>query len=195
MAEGRSVGKYIAIGCGIAALIGIIGVVSCLGLCGACIGGGMLMTEGAVAQGTGFFGELREGNMEQAYERMSETYRSENDLAAFRQTVESTPMLTQHAEATFAGRNINSFDGQTRVRLTGMLTSPEGNATFEMSCSQVGELWFIEAVSIQGEAFQGTQLPSPQMPSGFPQQDNPFPSADQPQAAPEAQAAQPEAQN
>lgn len=183
MAEGRRVGKYIAIGCGVALLIAIIGVVSCVGLCGACIGGGMMMTEGAVAQGTAFFGDLRDGNVEQAYNRMSENYRSANDIEAFRQTVEGMPIMTQQTGVTFMGRNINAGP-RTTVRLTGMLTAPEGNATLEMNCAQVGELWFIDAVSVQGETFQGTQLPAPSMPMGYPQQ-SPFPGAPhQPQAQP-----------
>lgn len=182
MAEGRTVGKYIAIGCGVALLIAIIGVVSCVGLCGACIGGGMMMTEGAVAQGTAFFGDLRDGNVETAYNRMSESYRSANDLEAFRQTVEGMPIMTKQTGVNFMGRNINA-GSQTRVRLTGMLTAPEGNGTLEMHCVQVGELWFIDAVSVQGETFQGTQLPTAPMPMGFPQQ-NPFPGTNQPQAQP-----------
>jgi len=167
MAEGRTVVKYVAIGCGVALLLIIIGVVSCLGVCGACIGGGMMMTEGAVATGTAFFDDLRNGNVEGAYDRMSETYRSDHDLAAFRQTVEGMPMMTDQTGITFTGRNINAGQ-QTTVRLSGVLAAPSGPANVVMQCVQVGEQWFIDAVSVEGEVFQGTQLPVAPTPMGFP---------------------------
>jgi hypothetical protein len=54
-----------------------------------------------------------------------------------------------------------------------------------MQCVQVGEQWFVDAVSIQGEVFQGTQLPAASPSLGFPSQPDPFSGAPSPTGPPQ----------
>lgn len=153
MAETRDVVKWVAVGCGIAVLVGIVAAVSCIGLCGACVGGTMALTQGTEEEIQGFFSDLRANNLEAAYARTSQRYQASHDLAAFRQAVEDVPVATSHASVAVAGRNVNAGGSALAVTLDGVLIAPEREPVpVEVRCVRVGERWAIDAVSIQGVA-------------------------------------------
>jgi hypothetical protein len=151
MAETRDVVKWVAVGCGIAVLVGIIAAVSCIGLCGACVGGTVALTEGAATEVQAFFTDLRTGNVEGAYRRTSQAYQASHDLDAFRQSLEDVPVVTEQTAVAVAGRNVNAADN-LEVGLTGFLTTAEGEVPIEVRCVMVGQAWFIDAVTVQGVA-------------------------------------------
>lgn len=155
MAEGKKIALGIGIGCGVVVLIGIIGAVLCVGVCGAGIGAVAIATEGAVHEGEAYFADLRANNVEAAYNRMAQSYRGAHDLNAFRAAIARSPILTQQRGASFAGRNISSMNGRTTATLNGQLTGgPTGVVPFQLLLLQQGEVWRIEQVSIQGQPLQ-----------------------------------------
>jgi hypothetical protein len=152
MVEGRKVGLWIGVGCGIAALLAILGAVLCVGVCGAGIGGVFVATEGAAREANGFLEELRGGDDEAAYARMSNTYRQSHDLNAFRQAVERIPALRQQTGASFTGRNINAGAVMTAT-ISGQLNLATGPVPIQLQLSQRGETWKIETITVQGQPF------------------------------------------
>jgi hypothetical protein len=153
MAETRDVVKWVAVGCGVAVLVGIIVTVSCVGLCGACVGGTMALTQGTETEVQGFFSDLRANNLEAAYARTSQSYQASHDLAAFRQAVEDLPIATSQTGVAVTGRNVNAGGADLAVTLEGALLAPEREPVpVEIRCVRVGERWFIDAVTIQGVA-------------------------------------------
>jgi len=152
MAESRDVVKWVAVGCGIAVLVGVIAAVSCIGVCGACVGGSMMLTQGAETEVQGFFSDLRANDVDAAYARTSPAYQQAHAIEAFRQAVVDIPVTTRQTGVTVTGRNVNA-GGNLAVSLDGFLIVPErGQMPVEVRCVRVGERWLVDAVTIQGVA-------------------------------------------
>jgi hypothetical protein len=152
MAETRDIVKWVVMGGGIAVVVFVIlPAVLCLGVCGACVGGTMALTQGAETVTQDFFADLRAGNVDAAYGRTSQTYQSAHTLDAFRQAVEDIPVSTGQTAVTVAGRNVNAGQ-KLAVSLDGSLATDRGPVPIEIRCVNIGQSWFVDAVTIQGVA-------------------------------------------
>ncbi len=139
MAEEKPILKYVAIGCGILMLL----AVTCGGFgfyaCQSCVSEGLGQTEEAEA----FLLDLRTGNREAAYARMSPTFRASHDRVAFDAALTRHPALTEHGAHSF-----NSY-----------FTSPEGTTVGGMLATASGGYVPVELVLVPGassdESFVG----------------------------------------
>jgi predicted component of type VI protein secretion system len=93
--------------------------------------------------------ELRQGDLDAAYRRLSPELQAQLPPAEFEQLVKDHPGLGQNKDATFWNRSVNN-DG---ARLTGVLTATSGDvepATFEL-VKQGGD-WRITAIRVGPDA-------------------------------------------
>ncbi|MFW5924522.1 MAG: hypothetical protein ACOCV4_00030 [Myxococcota bacterium] len=91
-----------------------------------------------------FLLELREGRIDDAYARMTPEYRSEHDLAAFRQDVASTPALREHENALISQRH---FEPGV-ARLGGALATPRGTAEYRMVLEKAEDRWMVADIRV-----------------------------------------------
>ncbi|HUG54060.1 MAG TPA: DUF4864 domain-containing protein [Vicinamibacteria bacterium] len=130
-----------------------------LGCCGclalvlaffAIVGGGVFFaTRGAVEAVRAQLAEIKAGDMDAAYARMSESYRQSHSAADFAAFVERHPGLKENSDSTFTTRNITNDKGH----LEGYLSAASGareNVTYEL-VRQAGE-WKIEDIQFEGES-------------------------------------------
>jgi hypothetical protein len=96
---------------------------------------------------TEFLRDVREGRIEQAYARMSEAYRRENDLAAFRRDLEQTPGLLEHQAAVVLQRHM----GTDQSRLGGVLTTPREQLRFEVVLEPDQGRWWVAGVNVTND--------------------------------------------
>jgi hypothetical protein len=150
MAEGKQVALWVGIGCGIAGLIAVIGAVLCVGVCA---GGVFVATEMPVRASQDFLNDIKNNQVDTAYNRMSETYRGAHDIESFRAAVARYPALAQHRSSTFMQRNIQ-HTGVPRATIGGHLTTPSGNVPIQFQLTQTGENYVVDSVMIQGQALQ-----------------------------------------
>ena len=142
MAEGKKVGMWVGIGCGLLLLIG-----ACCGGIGYFV---YAQTDAPAQAGHAFFKDLREGNYQQAHQRMSTTYQSTRPLAVFQQNVQAIPALSQSTDSSFSNRQISNGV----ATLEGTLTTAGGVVPISVQLSQVGEYWYIDSVTVQGIGLQ-----------------------------------------
>lgn len=145
MAKGKGgAGKWIAIGCVVFVLLG------------ACCGGiGFFLYQqtfnsDAAQMTRGFFGNLRRGEHQQALQRMNAQYQSTHALPTFQQNVQQIPALTQQTDASFS--NVSVSGGTASV--TGTLSTPSGDAPFDVILSEQNGYWYIDTVTVQGQLLQ-----------------------------------------
>jgi hypothetical protein len=142
--------KYVGIGCGIAALLGLCGVGACAACAGAGIGGVMVAVEAPAEQAHGFLRDARTGNPSAAYARMNSTYRSLHGEAEFAARLAAFPALTSATDATLSSRNVNGPTATMRGTLDGASGSL-GTVSIELVSE--GELWSITAIDVNGQRF------------------------------------------
>lgn len=139
MAEGSSSWwKWALGGCLLLALFAACGIGSCVAL-----GGGVwAATEAPAQESKAFLRDLRGGNVEGAYARMSEGYRGANDLAAFQREIETIPALRTHTDDTVTGRSVQNSTAQMTI----VLDDPSGARTITIELVEEGDGWAITSV-------------------------------------------------
>ena len=93
--------------------------------------------------------DIRGERFEQAYNRMSPSYRANNDLSTFTRAVREMEALTAHTASTVTMFRYESLEHPT-APLGGMLQTPNGTIQFNIRLVKPGETWFIEALSVGG---------------------------------------------
>lgn len=142
--------KYIGIGCGIAALLGLCGVGACVACAGAGIGGVMVAVEAPAEQAHGFLRDVRTGNPSGAYARMNATFRGLYTEADFAARLAAFPALTTATDATLSSRNVNG----TTASMRGTLDGASGSlGTISIELVSEGELWSITTIDVNGQRF------------------------------------------
>jgi hypothetical protein len=140
--KGKSPIVWVIAGCCGCLLLGI--------LAAAGIGGAAFFATQAPASAVqSQLAELRRGDLDAAYRRLSPELQAQLPPAAFEQLVKDHPGLGQNKDATFWKRSVNN-DG---ARLTGVLTANTGDveqATFEL-VKQGGD-WRITAIRVGADA-------------------------------------------
>jgi hypothetical protein len=142
--------KYVGIGCGIAALLGLCGVSACVACAGAGIGGVMVAVEAPAEEAHGFLRDARTGNPSGAYARMSPTFRSLHSEAEFAARLAAFPALTSATDATLSSRNVNGPTATMRGTLDG---ASGALGTISIVLLSEGERWSITTVEVDGQAF------------------------------------------
>jgi hypothetical protein len=148
--------KWVALGCGIALLVAVVAVVSCLGVCGACAGGFYAATLAPATVAQEFFQELAQGRLEAAYDKLTPRYRAEHDLEDFQGQVAMVPHLAGAGAASFSRRSLQQ-DGAV---LGGFMPTPDGQLPVQVRLVNEGEQWLVDSFSISGEV----RRPPPALP-------------------------------
>lgn len=143
MADNKKVGKYVAIGCGVALLLGC-----CIGGIGLAVCNNAL--SGPADAAHGFFNDLRMGNHQQALTRMNGAYQATHDLTRFQQSVSAIPALTAQSDATFSNRSVVNSGAE----VSGTLTTPSGSIPVTVNLTKIGEHWYIDLITVQGQTLQ-----------------------------------------
>lgn len=142
---GTSAWKYIGIGCGIAALLGVCG----LGACVACVGvggGAAVMTFGAPLQSAAAFADhVRHDELADAYALTTTTYQAAHSLEDFTTSLHANPAL---AEST--GMSTTQVDVHvTTARIGGLLEGEERTA-YALDLVLEGDAWHVAQLELQG---------------------------------------------
>ena len=139
--KGRSPVFWIGIGC-----------CGCLVLVGAFValigGAAMFATRGVVEAVRAQIAQIKAGDMDGAYQRMSDSYRATHSSADFAAFVARHPGLKENSDSTFTTRNVNN----DRAHLEGYLMAASGakeTVTYELVKS--GD-WKIEDIKFEGES-------------------------------------------
>ena len=143
----RGVLKWVALGCGIALLVAVVGVISCMGLCGACAGGFYAATLAPATVAQEFFQHLAQGRVEEAYDKLTPRYRAEHDVEDFRRQVALVPHLAGAGPALFPQRSLQPQG----ALLGGHVPTPAGQLPVQVRLVQEDEQWLIDSFSISGE--------------------------------------------
>jgi hypothetical protein len=125
-------------GCLLLVLIGI-------GLIG---GAAMYMTGDAVAVVRAQLNDLRGGNLDAAYVRLSDSYRARMSRPAFEAFVSRHPGLKENSDSTFWSRSVKNDS----AAISGMLTAASGTReTVSYELVKEGGAWKISAIDIAGD--------------------------------------------
>lgn len=97
----------------------------------------------------GFFEDLREGRLSDAYARMGRTYQDGHDAEAFEVAVGQLPALSQHTAVRWQGIQV----ANDRARLSGELDTESGSLPIEVELAKASNgHWYLELVTVQGAA-------------------------------------------
>jgi len=113
------------------------------------IGGGVFyMTREPVSSVRAQLEEIREGRLDAAYARLSETYKARLTREAFLEMLEKHPALRDNADASFWNRSLQNDE----MRLSGTLTARSGSKE-KVAYELVRErgLWKIQAIRFPDE--------------------------------------------
>jgi hypothetical protein len=139
--KGRSPVFWIGLGC-----CGCLGlVVAAVALIG---GAAMFATRGAVEAVRAQITQIKAGDMDGAYARMSDSYRQSHTAADFAAFVARHPGLKENSDSTFTTRNVQN----DKAHLEGYLMAASGakeTVTYELVKS--GD-WKIDDIKFEGEA-------------------------------------------
>lgn len=144
--SGSKTWKYVGIGCGIAALLGLCSVGGCLLFCGGTIGAIFAATEAPVAATRVFLGHVRSGNTAAAYEEMASSYRAHTSLEGFQAAISAMPEVTGSTDETITQRNVS----QNGADIGGFVTGPNGTAPFQAHLVEEGDAWRIDSLTVSG---------------------------------------------
>ena len=150
--KGRSPVFWIGLGC-----CGCLVLV--LGLFGAIFGAAYFGTRGAVDAVHAQLGQLKSGDVDGAYRRMSSSYRQSHTQAEFAAFVGRHPGLKLNRDSTFTTRNIQN----DRAHLEGYLVPSSGareTVTYEL-VKQGGE-WLVDDIKFDGDAATTARAPGGQ---------------------------------
>ena len=139
--KGRSPFFWIALGC-----------CGCLGLVVAAVavvgGAAMFATRGAVEAVRAQITAIKAGDMDAAYQHMSDSYRSTHTSADFGAFVSRHPGLKENSDSTFTTRNVNN----DKAHLEGFLMAASGaKETVAYDLVKSGN-WKIDDIKFEGEA-------------------------------------------
>jgi FHA domain-containing protein len=139
--KGRSPVFWIGLGC-----CGCLGVVvAVIALIG---GAAMFATRGAVEAARAQLAEIKAGNMDAAYGRMSDSYRQSHTAADFTAFVARHPGLKENSDSTFTTRNVQN----DQAHLEGYLMAASGaKETVAYELVKAGE-WKIDDIKFEGES-------------------------------------------
>lgn len=120
-----------------------------------------------------FLRMLREGEVRQAYDRMSESYRRETSFEGFEAQLEANPALTEHGDAA-----VTQHEFQPGVAVVGgALFTNDGPVPFQMAIVDAGGAWRVDSLTV------GAPSPEPTAPSPGPGTD---PDAPRPPPLPDS---------
>jgi len=139
--KGRSPFFWIALGC-----CGCLGlVVAAIALVG---GAAMFATRGAVEAVRAQITAIKAGDMDAAYQHMSDSYRASHTSADFGAFVSRHPGLKENSDSTFTTRNVNN----NKAHLEGYLMAASGaKETVAYDLVKSGD-WKIEDIKFDGES-------------------------------------------
>jgi len=139
--KGRSPVFWIGLGCcGCLALV--VAVIALIG------GAAMFATRGAVEAARAQIAEIKAGNMDAAYGRMSDSYRQSHTAADFSAFVARHPGLKENSDSTFTTRNVNN----DKAHLEGYLMAASGaKETVAYELVKAGE-WKVDDIKFEGES-------------------------------------------
>ena len=145
--KGRSPFFWIGIGCcGCLALV--------LGFFGLVGGAAFIGTRGAVEAVHGQIADIKAGNMDAAYKKMSESYRQSHTEADFAAFVGRHPGLKENSDSTFNSRNIKN----DTASLEGFLLAASGaRESVTYSLTKQAGTWKIDDIKFEGEAATSAQ--------------------------------------
>lgn len=144
--SGSSPWKWVGIGCGILALLGVCSTGACLACGGVGAVGIFAAVEAPANEAKGLLADVRAQRFDAAYARMSATYQASHDLATFTASVQAIPAMTTMTDDTISQRNVS---GPT-ARMAGVVHTPSGDAPVLVQLSQAGERWVVERIEIAG---------------------------------------------
>ena len=147
--QGSGVLKWIGIGCGVLALIGM-----CFGGFFVVLGGGIFAaveaTSAPADQTKGFLADVRAHNYAAAHARMSASYRASHDVAALQAAIEGEPALTSQTDDTISNRNI--MNGS--ATMSGFLTTPTGTVPVVAELTESNGTWQIDRLTAGATVIQ-----------------------------------------
>lgn len=143
---GSSPWKWVGIGCGVLALLGVCSTGACLACGGLGAAGIFAAVEAPASEAKGLLADVRAQRFDAAYARMSATYRASHDLATFSASVQAIPEMTTMTDDTISQRQVS---GQT-ARMAGMIHTPAGDVPVAFQLSQAGERWFVDRIDVAG---------------------------------------------
>jgi hypothetical protein len=112
------------------------------------IGGGVyFMTAGAVEAVRAQIADVKKGDMNAAYARMSDEYRAQHSLDEFSAFVAGHPALKENTDSTFTTRNVEN----NTANIAGTLDGPAGvKEDVSYRLTKAGGGWKIEAIEFAG---------------------------------------------
>jgi hypothetical protein len=131
------------------------GCCGCLALVGAVIavvaGFAFYATQGVVTPVRSQIAEIKAGNIDAAYARLTSDLQSKVPRAAFEAFVNGQPGLKENADVTFTQRSIDNNTG----RLIGVLTSTSKTTTpVRYELLKEGGVWKISLMNVGGESLE-----------------------------------------
>lgn len=137
-----------------------IALIGCLGLlvAGGCIGTaaviGIIATRPSDAESQGptayvqaFFSDIREGNRQDAFHRMSHGYQATHSLDAFGERLDALETLSAHE----ADEPVGEAGTDSRFTVTGTLSSGAEEVPFQVVTEKTGLYWYLESVKVGDE--------------------------------------------
>lgn len=143
MAQKNRTLLYVGIGCGLIVLLATCGVGGCLLFIKS-------QTDAPANMSHSFFKDVRTGNYQNAFSRMSHSYQQTHTLEQFQQGLAAVPALTQQTEATLTSRNVND----PTATMAGTLSTPSGDVPVSVQLEKNGEHWYIVSVTAGGATLQ-----------------------------------------
>lgn len=143
VADSKAILKKVGIGCGALVLLCMLGFGACLFF----IKGA---TDPPANRSHAFFAHLREQNVPTAWTMLSPSLQARVPLQAFQSAVTQMPPLTTQTDSTFTSRSIE----HGTARLSGYLTTPQGEVNVQLRLTELGGLWVIDSLSVMGQELQ-----------------------------------------
>jgi hypothetical protein len=124
---------------------------------GLIFGGAYMMSRGSVDVVQRFLGDLRQGNLDAAYDRLSDDYRARFSRSAFEMAVEEHPTLKDNAEGRFSPLNGGSVSiVNDRGLVKGTLVSKSGQEESAIiALHKEGGSWKIQSFVLGGSDIAG----------------------------------------
>lgn len=118
----------------------------------AVVGIGLYATQGIVTPVRSQIAEIKAGNIDAAYARLTSNLQSRVSKEAFEAFVNSQPGLKENADTTFAQRSIGDKAGKSTGTLIGVLTSTSKTSTpVRYELLKEGGVWKISVMNVGGQ--------------------------------------------
>jgi hypothetical protein len=128
---------------------GCCGCLTLLLLMAALFGGGIyFMSKGPVEAVRAQLTELKGGQVDAAYERLSQSYQSVLSREDFERLVAAHPSLRDNADSTFTSRNVQMGTAQISGKLTAA-SGEEEKVTYALV--KESEAWKISGINFEGD--------------------------------------------